>query len=104
MIVQPLLRGEKVQLDKHFSLEIVGQKLVNNKKAFSLMSKGYVALTGGGVKKAILQDTTRHGLIYAIEMKESRFKEGILIFTADQKIKKRVSDALKNTNTYYRIK
>ena len=68
------------------------------------MSKGYVALTGGGVKKAILQDTTRHGLIYAIEMKESRFKEGILIFTADQKIKKRVSDALKNTNTYYRIK
>jgi len=104
MIVQPLLKGEKVQLDKHFSLEVVGQRIIDNKKAFNLMSRGYVALSGGGIKKAELNDTTRYGLTYAIEMTETRFKEGKLIFTADQKIRERVSRALKTTNTYYRIK
>jgi hypothetical protein len=103
MIVEPLLRGQKVQLDKHFSLEITGKLLSDDKRALSLMSKGYIASGNGRTKKADKMNRTRMGVIYGIRMTETRFKEGQLIFTAHPSIKKRVNEALNNTNTYYRI-
>jgi len=102
MIVEPLLKGHKVNIDKHCTLEIVGSRVIDNKKVFNLLSNG-IMVQGRMVKKAIKLNQTRKGLTYRIEMIDNNFKEGKLLFTAAPYIKKRVNESLKNTNTYYRI-
>ena len=44
----------------------------------------------------------REGITYSVLMTDKNYK-GNLIFNVDEKIKKRVNEELKNTNTYYRI-
>lgn len=104
-IKDELIKKGKVQIDKHFSLEIVGMRLVDDKKRLALQKNGLVLMKGGGVRKATERvQSTRDGFTYKIEMTEPRFKEGLLIFEADKKIKQAMVDSLQNTNKYYRIK
>ncbi len=93
-ITEKLVEKGKVQIDKKFSLEIVGRRLIDDKKRMNL-------LTNGVGKKKLSQ--TRHGYTYRIAMAEERFKEGVLMFDADKRIKKAMNYALENTNRYYRI-
>lgn len=103
MIVEPLIKDGFVQVDKHFSLEIVGTRVSENKRVFALLSNGLMYQRGGGVKKAPKLNPLRNGFTYRIVMKENRYKHGKLIFEAHPYIKKRVHEALVNTNKYYRI-
>jgi hypothetical protein len=103
MIIEPLIKDGKVQVDKNFSLEIVGRRVIDDERAFNLFKNGLIAIRGGGVKKSGMMNRTRDGLIYRIVAEDKKFKNGKLIFEALPKIKKRVSEAFKNTNTYYRI-
>jgi len=103
MIIEQLVEKGKVQIDKHFSLEIVGKRLVDDKKKMRLLTDGLIAKRGVGIKKVGKLNQTRKGFTYSIVMKENRFKEGVLMFDADKKIRKAVHEALCNTSKYYRI-
>lgn len=103
MIIETLIEKGKVQIDKKFSLEVVGQRLVDDKKKMRLLSLGLMATKGRGAREAKKLNQHRRGFTYKIVMTESRFKEGVLMYDADYKIRKAVSDALNNTNKYYRI-
>lgn len=98
MIIEPLVQKGKVQIDRGFSLEIVGKRLVDDKRKIALIQN--MANGGGPTLKPI---ATRKEFTYRIVMKEDRFKEGILIFEPDKKIRQKVRHALENTNRYYRI-
>ena len=103
MIIEPLIGKGKVQIDKKFSLEIVGRPLHEDKRKMRLLTKGLIAVKGVGIKEVGQLNQTRRGFTYSIVMKEERFKEGMLMYDADEKIKKAVHKALCNTNKYYRI-
>lgn len=98
-IVRPLLKYGKVQVDKTFSLEIVGRYIHDDPSVLALLSKGK---TINGIVKDASGWDGRPGIIYKIEAKETNYK-GKLIFTADPKMSKRVSEHLKNSTQYYRI-
>lgn len=101
-IVKPVLKYGKVQVDKNFSIEIVGQRIVENKKMFSILSRGIGMTKNGYMRESANLNQGRDGLFYKIEVVDKNFK-GKLYFDADAKIKKRVHEELKNTNTYYRV-
>lgn len=103
MIVKPLLEKGEVMLDKKAKLQIVGRRTINNKRAFDLLSRGLMARQNGGVKKATKINPLREDYTYKIELIEPRFKEGTLIFHADQRIKSRLHKILTTTNKYYPI-
>ncbi len=98
-IVQPLLKYGKVQVDKTFSLEIVGRYIADDNSMIALLSKGK---TINGIVKDASNWTGRPGVKYKIVATETNYK-GTLIFKADPKISKRVHERLKTTQQYYRI-
>ena len=102
MIIEPLIDKGKVQIDKHFSLEIVGKRLVDDKNKMRLLTNGKIG-TRSGVKDVGKLNQTRKQFTYKIVMTENRFKEGVLMYDADKKISKAVHNALCNTTKYYRI-
>jgi hypothetical protein len=102
-IIKPLLKGGKVQIDKNFSIEIVGRTVENDKFAFGLFSKGKAVSKFGGIKDIDKSFNGRKGFKYKIVVIENNYKGGKLIFKADSKLSKRVHEELKNTSTYYRI-
>ena len=102
MIIEPLIEKGKVQIDKRFSLEIVGKPITEDKRKVRLLTQGLIA-TKAGVKQVGKLNQTRKDFTYRIVMTESRFKEGVLMYDADPRIRKAVTDALCNTSKYYRI-
>jgi hypothetical protein len=88
-----LLKYGKVQIDKNASLEIVGKRDI---KLIRLKKDGKLSSTTTANK-------LRPGIRYKIVYEDKTHKGGKLIFTASKNLKKAVSEALMNTNTYYRI-
>lgn len=103
-IVRPLLKGGKVQIDRNFSVEVVGQKIIDNPKIFSLFVRGLNVTRKGTLKKAVRLDGYRNEVFYKIELTDNNYKGGKLVFTPDRKLSSRVHEQLKNTATYFRIK
>jgi hypothetical protein len=101
-IIKPLLHLGKVQVDSKLSIEIVGTKITQDAKAFSLLVGGRNITKAGKIKKAVKFDG-RPGVKYKVVLEDKNYK-GNLIFRADTKLSHRVYEELKNTNTYYRIK
>jgi len=96
MIIEPLVAKGRVQVDKRFGLEVVGKRLAEDKRNLALITN---AAKGNGPTIKI----PRRGFTYRIRMVEDRFKQGLLIYEPDKRIKKAVRESLENTNTYYRI-
>lgn len=92
-IINPLINVGKIEIDKNFSLEIVGEKIVNNNKLFTLTMSGRVLKTY----------TNRDGIFYSIVAVDKNFKEGKLYFEPSDNITEKIHEALENTNNYYRI-
>jgi len=92
-IINPLVNMGKVQVDKNFSLEIVGEKVINSKKLLSLVE--------GGAK--IKSYKHRDGLFFKVECVDKNFKAGRLYFEPSKLISAKVHEALENTSNYYRI-
>lgn len=103
MVIEPLIEKGKVMVDKQLQLEIVGRRLVDDKRKMNLLTKGLMLKRGKGIVEAEKLNNARKGFTYRIAMKEERFKEGVLMFDADKRIVKAVCDSLNNTNRYYRI-
>jgi len=91
-LVPELLKYGRVQIDKRTSIEIVGKKEIK-----------VLYLKKGGVSSTTKYNKMREGISYKIVLNDSNFKNGTLIFKANSNIKKAVSEALMNTNNYYRI-
>lgn len=94
-IIKPLINVGKVNIDKNFSLEVVGEKILNNGKMFSLLKNGK-RLTDFG--------NHRGGYFFKVEAVDKNFKEGKLYFEASDFIMGKVTEALRETNNYYRLK
>lgn len=90
-IVERLIKYGKVQVDKNFSLEIVGKKSIK-----------VIALKKGGIASTANINPMRKGLTYKIVLTDTNFK-GYLVYMANPVIKKAVHKALMETNNYYRI-
>lgn len=88
-IVRPLLKYGKVEIDKFTSVEIVGERAKSKHQSLY-------------IEKIVTHKAHREGLLYSVIMNDKNYK-GKLIFHAYSKIKKRVHEELKNTNTYYRV-
>lgn len=97
-IIQPLLKYGIVEIDKNFSIEIVGKRIIDDPRVFNMFKNGI------GLHKKIGQmATNRPGLFYKIKVTDNNYKNGKLIFEANPKLSKRVHEELKNTTNYYRI-
>ena len=101
-IVRKMLKYGKVKIDENFSIEIVGQRIVDNPQIYSILSRGIGITKNGIIKPSANLCKERDGYFYKIVMEDKNYK-GKLYFEANDKIKKRVHNELKNTNTYYRI-
>ncbi len=98
MIIKPLIEKGKVNVDRKLTLEIVGERVIDNPRAFKFMTETLVK-SKSKTKRLI---KTRPGYIYHVEMTDERFK-GKLIYTASKEIEKAMQHSLKTTNRYYRI-
>lgn len=92
-IIAPMVKLGKVEVDKNFSLEIVGQKVIDNPKLVSLVMNG----------KTLKNYRHRDGIYHSVVVVDKNFKEGKLYFEPSGLIGKKVHNALENTSNYYRI-
>lgn len=92
-VIPILLKYGKIKIDKNCSLEIVGEKKI---KLIKLKRNGKLSST-------TLENKLRAGIVYKIVLTDNSYKHGSLIFQANKTIKEAVTEALMNTNTYYRI-
>jgi len=99
-IIRPLLKYGNVKIDERTSMEILGTRFEDDPKLLALMAKGLNSK--GIVKKAVKFDDNRYGVKYKIVYIDKNYK-GEIIFTACKRLKSRVHEELKNTQTNYRI-
>lgn len=102
-IIRPLLTYGKVQIDEHFSIEIVGRKVEDVPVVYNLLSKGRAITKKGRFIEPELLGRNRTGILYKIVVTDTNYKKGQLIFESDRDLAKRVREHLENTQTYYRI-
>lgn len=70
-IVKPLLRSGKVEVDKRFSIEIVGTKVVDDPKNMALLVNGLNIGGKGQLKKAVKFDNRRENIKYKIVLTDT---------------------------------
>jgi hypothetical protein len=92
-IIKPMIHIGKVQVDKNFSLEIIGRKVINSKQLIGFVKSGQKLK---GYKH-------REGLSFKVECVDKNFKEGRLFFEPSKLMSAKVHEALENTSNYYRI-
>lgn len=102
-VYKELLKFGKVQIDKNFSIEIVGKRIIDDPKMFKLVVNGLNINRSGKVKEAVKFDYNRNEVAYKIVLEDKSYKKGKMTFVADPKLSRRVHEELKNTKTYYRI-
>ena len=102
-IIRPLLDGRRVEV-RSMTIEIVGTKWVDDKALTTLLIKGFNVGRNGVIKDASDWGAHRRGVKYKIELTDTDYKQGTLVFESDVKLAKRVHETLKNTVTYFRIK
>lgn len=102
-LVDELIHNGKVVVDKNFSIEVVGQPIVDNPKMYAIFSRG-AGIKGNMVTKGANLQKGRTGVFYDIVLTDKNFKEGVLIFKPHPDISRAVHEALVNTNHHYRIK
>lgn len=102
-VIRPLIEYGKVQIDEKTSIEIVGKRVIDDTKAFNLLSNGRAVTKGGRFIEAKDFGGHRSGITYKIVFTDTNYKKGQLIFISENKLSKRVSEHLINTQQYYRI-
>lgn len=102
-VVKPLIRYGEVNIDQYTKLEIVGKKIVDDSKAFALMSNGLMATKSGYLKPVGTLNPLRGDVVYKVRLTDRTFKGGRLIYRPDKKISSAVHKALMETNKYYKI-
>lgn len=101
-VVKPLIQYGQVQIDEKTRMEIVGRRIINDPKAFDLISNGRVVTRKGRFIEA-KELSHRKDINYKIIFKDDNYKKGQLIYESDRKLSKRISEHLSTTQQYYRI-
>lgn len=102
-IVAPLLKYGEVKINDKTGFEIVGTRILQDNRLYSMFLNNRLVRRNNTVNNRPELNTYRPDVVYNIRLKDGDFKEGKLYFEADEKIRKKLVDALKNTNTYYKI-
>ena len=101
-IIQNVLKGDCVKIDKHSTIQVVGMPVVNDQNLVSLLSNGKIMRRDGTISKADLSHKRKY-YKYKIVYK-NKLAKGTLIFKASPMFKKQLVDTLNNTNIYFTIK
>lgn len=100
-ILEELITGSKVQIDKYSTIQIIGVPVLEDKNFMRLLKKGKTRRRDGTLKTATL-NPRRKDFKYWIEYTHSLAKRPIY-FEADPKFSKAVHEAIVNQNHYYKI-
>lgn len=101
-IVQKVLKGDCVKIDKHSTIQVVGEKIEENSRFVNLLKKGLIIRQNGEIKK-VLNRGVRNDFKYKI-LYINRLAKGNLIFKANTEFKKQLVNTLNTTNNYFQIK
>lgn len=100
-IIDEVIKGKKVIIDKHSYMQVIGTPAVENKVFSRLASKGLTLSTKGKVT-TIKSIPRRKDIIYKI-VYVNTITDKKIYFDAHPKFKERLKKSLNETNTHYKI-
>lgn len=101
-VIEQVVKGHEVKLDKHSTIEVIGKPVMDNKRAVSLFSNGRI-VSKGRLKKNDGMGKMRKNHIYKIVYKNKLADGKNLHFNAHPIFRKKVNYALENTATYFTL-
>jgi hypothetical protein len=101
-IIDGVIDGDKVKIDKHSSIRIVGMPILDDNSFKGLIMSGRMINRGGSVTSPKM-NPKRKEFKYKIVYENKLAKDKALYFKASPKFAKQVHQALINTNNYYPI-
>lgn len=101
-IIDGVIEGDKVKIDKHSSIRLVGMPILEDKTFKGLILSGRM-INRGGVSSPIKRNIKRKDFKYKIVYENKLAKDKALYFKASPNFAKQVHLALINTNNYYPI-
>jgi hypothetical protein len=102
-IIAETVKGYKVKIDKHSTIQVVGSPIIKDKLAMNLLSNGKYISRQGILKNADNMNKRRKDIKYKI-CYINKLAEGKNIhFKASAKFKDQVHKALINTNTHFHV-
>lgn len=101
-IIDSVIQGGVIQIDKHSTIEIVGTPVLEDKRFFKMLMRGKSTLRNGIVKNATL-NSRRRDYKFKIVYINKLAKDKDLYFQGVPKFSKQVHEAIVNQNYYYRI-
>ena len=101
-IIDGVIDGDKVKIDKHSSIKIVGVPVLDDNSFKGLILSGRM-VNRSGVASPIKRNIKRKDFKYKIVYENKLAKDKALYFKASPKFAKQVHEALINTNNYYQI-
>lgn len=99
-IMDEVIKGKKVILDKHSYIQVIGAPAVENKTYARLVSKGLI-FNGKRISK-ITSIPRRRDIVYGIEYVNT-ITDKRIYFDPHKDFKKRLRKSLEETNTHYHI-
>ncbi len=100
-IIAGVLAGNKVQIDKFSTIQLIGKPVEDDPKFYAMLRKGQMVRRDGAIVRAKIGQL-RKDVKYKIIYTNTLGKEKIY-FKADPKFARRVRESLNNTNTYYKV-
>lgn len=100
-IIQGVLNGDEIQIDRYSTIQVVGTPIENDKRFYELLRKGKMRRRDG-----ILVDSKlglRKDYKYKIVYTNSIAGDKEVYFKADPRFARRVRESLNNTTTFYKI-
>lgn len=101
-IIDNVLDGQKVKIDKHSSIRVIGRPVLEDENFKSLIRKGKI-MNRGGVLVDDNRSLKRKDYKYKIVYENKLAKNKALYFKASASFSKQVHQSLINTNQYYPI-
>lgn len=101
-IIQKVLKGDCVKIDKHSTIQVIGEKIEENSRFVNLLKQGLIVRQTGVIKK-VLTRGVRNDFKYKI-VYNNKLAKGKLIFNANANFKKQLVETLNTTNNYFQIK
>jgi len=99
-VIDEVILGDKVQIDKHSTCQVIGTPVLEDKRLKSLLLKGK-SFSGAGIRTARF-NSMRKDFKYKI-VYENTLSKNRLFFEPHKNFSRQVHEAIINTNNYYRI-
>jgi hypothetical protein len=100
-IIQNVLKGNCTKIDKHSTIQVIGEKIEEDSRFVKLLKQGLIVRQTGDIKK-VLSRGVRNDFKYKIVYK-NKLAKGKLIFNASADFKRQLVKTLNTTNNYFQI-